>query len=69
MSNTKAWNTLSREDNCQVYRCISHRKLVDKEMIIATTMKSHVSQEQEISRKPPSGSMLKYILVGRKGVT
>ena len=69
MSNTKAWNTLSREDNCQVYRYISHRKLVEKQMIMATTVKSHKSQGKEISRKPSSGFKRKYVIVGRIGVT
>ena len=68
MSNTKAWNTLSREDNCQVYRYISHRKLVEKQMIMATTVKSHKSQEKEISRKPSSGSKFKYVMDVKKDV-
>ena len=47
MSNTKALNTLSRDDNYQVYRYISHRKLVEKQMIMATTVKSHKSQKKK----------------------
>lgn len=37
-------------------------------MIMATTVKSHKSQEKEISRKPSSGSKFKYVMDVKKDV-
>lgn len=58
----------------QLYGHISHRKLVEKQVITATTVKSHKSQEKEISRKqeyrmPSNGSKVKYVMDFRKVVT
>lgn len=57
-----------------VYGYISHRKLVEKQMMTATTVKSHKLQEKGISRKqeyrmPSHGSKLKYVMDFRKVVT